>query len=285
MANKKTGRPGGSPGAKKPGGIGILILCLLLITAAVFGGFALANSIRGGNSSGSGNTGNSPANPGSTADNYANSGKTAKALLSTPIEVIYDVDFNTGRIEEILIGILKTASGRLDYIRIDAGVMYTMSSTLYSALTPENTTLPQTVTFSELYRYYGNNKAFEAGRRIISELLSISVDYYCALPDENFDRLFSVRQIDGETYVRTASDISHMKEDYGTGGSLKGFIEKVFDGAVTDLDIDQRLRYLETLDSLEDKDVSFTLAPVLEKNESRWLDTGATAGILYELLY
>ena len=87
-------------------------------------------------------------------------------LSKTPVEIIYDVNFETGRIEEMLVGILRTTEGKIDYLRIDTDVMYTMSASLYSSLTPDNTTLPQTVTFSELYRYYHNDKAFDAGRRM-----------------------------------------------------------------------------------------------------------------------
>ncbi len=267
---------------KKSKGFTFLILSLVLVTVAVFGGFALAKAIRSNPETGTGPKQQAPAD---NENRPSQGGSKAGVVLTNPIEVIYDVDFETGRIEQILISILNTYSSKLDFIRIDTNVMYTMSASLYSALTPENTTLPQTVTFSELYRYYGNDHAFDAGRRIIGELLSVNTDYYCALPERDFDRVFSIRSWDDETVIRFAADGSQVKEDYGTEGSVRGFIGDILENAVTNCSIESRNGYVELFDSLEDSDISFTDAPVYENNESCWLDTGAMAGILYEILY
>ena len=306
MAQRKESRNRkNTPNSKKNrqgrrNGLGILVLCLFLILAAVFGGYALANSIRNGgvnkgtdknenkgngvintndNTGGNGTTDND----GKTAD--SNTGTGTIVLSKTPVEVIYDVNFETGRIDEILIGIMRTTEGKIDYIRIDTDVVYTMSANLYSSLTPDNTTLPQTVTFSELYRYYHNNKAFDAGRRIISEMLSFSIYYYSAMPDYDFEKLFSTEKDDEGTDIDFAVSPARVKSDYGTEQSTKGFIEDILKNTLTNWSIDERLRYLDTLDDLEYEDVSFTDAPVYEMNESCRLDTDAAGRILYDILY
>ena len=180
---------------------------------------------------------------------------------------------------------MNTYNSRLDYIRIDTDVMYTMSSSLYSSLTPENTTLPQTVTFSQLYRYYENDHAYDAGRRMIGELLSMNIDYYCALPESDFERVFKIRQDENEAIVGFAADGEQVRNGYGTEGSTEGFIGRILENSVTNLSFSQRLGYLDIYDSLEAGDISFTNAPIRENNESCWLDTEAMAGMLYDLLY
>lgn len=292
-ARKNTAQKKNLDNAGKRSGIGMLVLCLILITAAVFGGYALANSIR----SGSFGTG-SGKNPGKSTDksNGPNSSGTpditndpdlsqTPVLLKTPAEVIYDFDPDTERIDAILIGILNTTENRLDYINIDTDVMYTMSAGLYSALTPDNTTLPQTVTFSELYRYYCNDKAFDAGRRMIGEMLNLSIPYYSAMPEYDFERLFLSDKYDGESEYSFAVNPAKAKSDYSTLGSVKGFVECIFENTVTNWGTEDRLRYLDTLDELENGDVTFTDAPVIEKNESCLLDTDAVGRILYDILY
>ncbi|MCR5324313.1 MAG: hypothetical protein K6E85_13730 [Lachnospiraceae bacterium] len=280
----------------KRGGIGILVICLILITAAVFGGYALANNIRNGskgtgnglgkntneNIDGSDKNGNGS---GLNGDKNGNAGRTTPVLSKTPVEVIFDVNFETGRIEEILIGILRTTEGKLDYLRIDTDVMYTMSTGLYTSLTPDNTTLPQMVTFSELYRYYHNDRAFEAGRSIISEMLNFNILYYSAMPDYDFEKLFYIKKYDEEIDMKFAVTSSEAKEDYETAGSVKGFVGKILKDTITNWSIEERLRYLDALDGLEPGNVTFTDAPVYEMNESCRLDADATGRILYDILY
>lgn len=289
---------------KKRSGVAVLILCLVLILAAVFGGFALAASIRNGgrdkgkdsktndinsgvsNGEGTGRSGTDQGGNGaSESSSNGQNGSGTMVLSKTPVEIIYDVNFETGRIEEMLVGILRSTEGKIDYLRIDTDVRYTMSASLYSSLTPDNTTLPQTVTFSELYRYYHNDKAFDAGRRIISEMLSFAIFYYSAVPDYDFEKLFSIRNYDEETDIDYAVRSSDVKSDHGTAGSTKGFIEEILGNTVTNWSIDDRLRYLEAFDELEYDNVTFTDAPIYEMNESCRLDTEAAGRILYDILY
>ena len=280
-----------------------LTLSMALILLAVFGGFTVANYIRTGewrfgvsgsdNRSGTdGKNGVNNAKDVSGLDETGNvsgangaTGDRTVVLSKTPVELIYDVNPETGRVEEMFVGVLRTEEGRLDFIRIDTDVVYTMSSELYSALTPDNTTLPQMITFSELYRYYHNDKAFEAGRRIVSELLGFNIYYYSVLPDYAFEKLFFVKTDDEETEAGFNISSYEAKNGFGTDNSAKGLIEDIFDGIVTNWSVSERLRYLATLDLMDPDKVTFTNAPVYEKNESTALDTDATGSILYNILY
>lgn len=305
---KKNGKgPDTGRKAAKNNGFLILIMCLMLVTLAVFGGYALARYIRSGGSGTkpqnetAGPTGGSGINDGrdgSGADNgdwlptdrvsgnNNTQGNNSTAVLAkNPSEIIFSVDPDTRKIREMLVGILRTGVAKLDYIRIDTGVSYTMSAGLYTGLTPDNTTLPQTVTFSELYKYYNNDKAFDAGRRIVSEMLSCDVIYYTAMTDADFKKIFNTDEYSGGTVTGFAMDLSSMKDGYGTDGSLKGFIAASFSSASTNWPADERLRYLDTWDLLDERDVKFTDAPVEEKNESKILDTDAVGRILYDILY
>ena len=105
------------------------------------------------------------------------------------------------------------------------------------------------------------------------------------MPDRDFEKLFSIVKNDEETDIDLAVRASDVKYDHGTAGSTKGFIEEILGDTVTNWSIDDRLRYLETLDELDYDSVTFTDAPIYEMNESCRLDTEAAGRILYDILY
>ena len=256
------------------------------------------NNGSGGNGGNNGSTGNNPDGYGTNTGNNGRADTTrdggyerpsgsdnTAVLTKTPTEIIFDVDPETRQIDQMLVVILRSGEGKLDIIRIDTDVSYTMSAGLYTALTPDNTVLPQTVTFSRLYKYYDNDKAFDAGRRIAAEMLSIDIIYYTAMKDDDFDRIFRITKYSDGTITNFSESLDTMKGEYGTGGSMKGFLEVHFSGAVTSWSTEQKLRYLDTWDLLDERDVTFIDAPVIERNESAALDTDAVGKILYDILY
>ena len=265
--------------------LGIILTVTLVLLAAAAGYIAargFKNKLSSPEGGGTDITGQNTDDP----ENGEKAPITSDVISMTPVDLVFELNSETGRIENILVEILRAREGRLDYIRIAPEVSYTMSSRLYGELTPDNTELPQTVTFSELYRYYQNNKAFDAGRRIISELINFNVLYYTSVTDVVLEEVLSIKDTpDGFKAGFVLGTEQARSADYGTEGSVKGLIEKTLDGAVTNWETSQRLRYLDVYDSLGEADVSFHDAPVIEKNESCELDTNGTGAILYGILY
>ena len=269
---------------KKKNGITPVLLTILLVAAAVVAGFYFTGKYREKNT-GCENGDTTEAIDGQGSGQQTGTGSLS-ALNMTPVNLLFVTNSETGRIEHIVIEILRCAQNKLDYVRIDPEVSYTMTGKLYSSLTHGNTELPQTVTFSELYRYYHSDKAFEAGRQIVSELVNFNIIYYTAVTDVAFEEFFAAG-IGGEPADMhfTVSEEDLKSAAYGTEGSVKGALEKALDGAITNWNIGDRLRYLEAYDTLSAADVTFTDAPVIEKNESSSLDTSGTGAILYRILY
>lgn len=208
------------------------------------------------------------------------------ALNMTPVDLVLVVNSETGRIEDIFIEILRAAEGRLDYIRLASEVSYTMSGSLYAELIVDNTELPQTVTLSEMYRYYHSDKAYEATRRVVSELVNFNILYYTAVDDIRFDEFFSVRDTESGMKAEFVHDRDEIiSAAYGTPGSVKGAMEAVLEGPVTNWSLSDRLRYLDVYDGLMGESVSFADAPVIRHNETCELDTAGTGAILYGILY
>lgn len=235
--------------------------------------------------SGQGDDGQNAGSPGSLS-----------TLNMTPVSIVFVTNSETGKIEHILIEILRCAANKLDYIRIDPEVSYTMSAKLYSSLTPDNTELPQTVTFSELYRYYHNDKAYEAGRQIVNEMINFNAPYYTAVTDVAFDEFIVIEKAkapDSEAGGEAEASAMHFalgeneikSASFGSEGSVKGALEKILDKAVTNWSIGDRLRYLDVYDALTEENVAYTDAPVKVKNESTALDSPGLGAILFKILY
>lgn len=227
--------------------------------------------------------GEKTADSGSQTGNYNESHQSV--LNMTPVNLVMAVNSETGRIETILIEILRAADMKLDYIRLASEISYTMSSSLYAELIVDNTELPQTVTLSEMYRYYHNDKAYDAARRVVSELLNFNILYCTAVSDDDFGEFLSVRDTSAGMQAGYALTGSEAKAFYGTPGSVKGAMQAALDGAVTNWSLADRLRYLDVYDGLDGESVTFTDAPIIELNETCELDTAGTGAILYGILY
>lgn len=263
----------------------LIILCIVLVGAAVFGGYKAAVFFSGRSSAGdtsgadsktdvSGNTGAAASSQGSLA-----------ALNKTPVSVVYVVDSETAQIDNVFIEVLRCNDNKLDFIRLDPKISYTMSAQLYSELCVDNTELPQTVTLSELYRYYKNDKAYEAGRRIIGEMINFNAPYYTAIEDIDFEKYIRITDTDdgicGEFVLKREEALA----GFGTDGSVKGVIEEGLKNAVTNNPVGERLRYLDIYEQIDSSNTTFTDAPLIEKNETVTLSTSGIGAILYGILY
>ena len=176
-------------------------------------------------------------------------------LKSEPVTLIYVADYETGKIVDITIVFFNTVKQRMFVMNMDPDISYTMTGQLYRSLANENVLLPQTVKVRELYGYYGNDAAFPAGKKIISELLGKEIDYYIAYSTENV--ISSLKS--GAWTVKSA------KEMYEPG-------EDIF----TDMREIEAKSYSEMLEMLSDGDISEAEAPVIKRNENSFLDVVST---------
>ena len=190
-----------------------------------------------------------------------NGEKTAEKLR--PVSLIYSVNYENGKIEKIAVEIFDTVSMKASFVYFDPEITYTMTGTLYRSLANGNVLVPQTVTLSELYSYYGNASSFEAGRKIMSELLGLEIDHYSAFSKENIPEDFLVERV--------------------TALGLKELFEKK-EGKETDLTHEQEASYRELVSYMSDEDVKVSEAPVIKRNESCFADVTGLWEILRDLV-
>lgn len=177
-----------------------------------------------------------------------------------PLTLIYIMDYETGKVEQLSVMVFDTVDMTASFIYFDPEISYTMTGTLYRSLANGNVLVPQTVRMSGLYGYYGNLAAFEAGRKIMSELMGMEVDYYISLSKE--DAHYSI--MEGKADIKDLEalfDTDETETDIGQGEeeAFKSFIP-----------------YIEEVKAYE--------APVIKRNESSFADVVGLWGILGEII-
>ncbi len=180
-----------------------------------------------------------------------------------PMNLLYSVNYETGKIEKLAVQIFDTVSMKVSFVYFDPEITYTMTGTLYRSLANGNVLVPQTVRLSELYSYYGNASAFDAGRKIISELLGVEVDYYSAFSKEDISEDFQVERV--------------------TALGCKELLQKK-DGKETNLTHAKEDSFVGLTSYINDGDVKTYEAPVIKRNESCFTDITGVWEILREII-
>ncbi|MCQ2496650.1 MAG: hypothetical protein MJ131_08685 [Lachnospiraceae bacterium] len=222
-------------------------------------------------------------------DTASDTGSSYPKKLSL-LNLVFATNPGTGKIEHIILEGLDCVQPLLSFIYIDPDISYTMSSGLFRKLANKNALLPQTVTFSELYRYYENDKAYEAGQSILGEMLGLEIDYYTALTLADFMSVFRIEATntdDGKKTNRAVLNITRKQafESSKNADSSADYMNTKLKNALSSWTYEQRTAYIPLLDSLEASQLQYLSAPVKRNNESTELDCSAVAAMIYKSLY
>ncbi|MBR4343980.1 MAG: hypothetical protein IKP88_15000 [Lachnospiraceae bacterium] len=180
---------------------------------------------------------------------------------SRPLSIIYVTDFETGKIEKIALEIFDTINMSAEYIFFDTDISYTMTASLYRSLANGNVLLPQTIRLKELYGYYGADAAFDAGRRIVSELIGREVDHYISLSKEDVPEDFMMERV----------TVLGMIELHSAGETR-----------LTDISEEEEAMLRDYGEKFRESDIKSGQAPVIRRNESCFIDVAGLWEILQE---
>ena len=235
-----------------------ILLCVLAAVGGYKGSRALADSItvqaeQNAEKAGLFRIPETKSNPEQNNKNQTGSG------ILRPYSLIYIVDYEIGKVEGLILEQLDTIGMSARFLYLDTDILYTMTPELYKRLVTGNVLLPQTVTFKELYSYYGNETVFDAGKKIVGELLGVEIDHYIVCSSEKVSREFKIERI--------------------TSLGLKELYEES-EQEITDISEEDRKAYLELCEYITDKDIYIYDAPVLRRNESCFADVNAILEIL-----
>ncbi len=248
----------------------VVTLCTLLVLAAVIAGFLYAGDIIG------------------SSENSGKSGKDlqketlAPELSVTDSEIIYGIDREENRIDTIVVCRLDSGKGELCLDLVEPEMSYLMSATLYNELSVLNIRIPQAGRFGGLLGYCSGSGAYDAGRKIASEVLAVDVKHYSCFDNEVLEKYIDVSGKEGERVLSLRVLPSQAGSgQFGTPGTMMGFVKEFFGEAFeSDRGVDDRLAYLEAFDALGDEDVKTDTVPVIIHNEYLEPDASGWSRIL-----
>jgi len=150
---------------------------------------------------------------------------------------------------------------RLTVIPLDSRL--TLSVDLYKKALKENVSAPQLTTVGEFYKYFEEKTAVDMTTAAISEIITISPDYYLLMPEEVFYGMFKQKP---ESY----SYSYFLKEDLeGTilkGGGMQRYMTSILEKCSGSLKVKDYLYYLESFENLTNLDISCRLIPGEQHN-------------------
>lgn len=158
--------------------------------------------------------------------------------------IIYSYDPATKIIDAIVIEILNTESGNLDFVTIPAESQITVSNEIYKRMCAAGADAPQIITLSLLNDYFGDDTAYEYGILLLEDYMGIDIGYYTSMENSVFNSMFTQSE---ETGCFRPSDqlVTEVQSAVQSDG-LESFIKTKYASLTSNLKVKNKLKYIET---------------------------------------
>ena len=158
--------------------------------------------------------------------------------------IIYSVNSETSEVEGMIIEVLNTTTGNLDFITIPANTQFTIGSEVYKRMCAAGADVPQIMRMSLLNSYFSDNTAYEYGILMLEDYLGIDIGYYTAVESSVFQGWFNK---DADTGLYTPSDsLISEAQQYVSNNDMTGFIKLKYESLVSNLKVKSKLKYADT---------------------------------------
>lgn len=123
--------------------------------------------------------------------------------------LIYAVG-DDNKLKAVVLEIFNTNTDNMDYITIPLKTQFTLSNELYQKICASGCDIPQIMKLSHLIKYFSDKSMYEYGVILIEDLLDVDIDYYTAMPVEEFKSMFK----QGDAPIAYANDGTEMQSYY-----------------------------------------------------------------------
>ncbi len=183
--------------------------------------------------------------------------------------IIYSVESGTDKIRAIVIEILNTQTGNLDYLTIPVESEITISNEIYQRMCAAGADAPQIVRLEKLNDYFEDDRAYEYGILLLEDALGIDIGYYTMMECSVFDSAFIMSEALG-CYQLTDTIITEAS-GYSQNNSLDSMIKSWYDRFDSNLKIKTKLKYTETYMAVNPEFIYYNVVP------------GESVGNVYEI--
>jgi len=142
-------------------------------------------------------------------------------VTEVPKNLIYAVGEDK-ELKAVVLEIFNTKTNNMDYITIPLKSQFTLSNELYQKLCASGCDVPQIMKLSRMDDYFSDETMYEYGIIMIEDLLDVDINYYTAVPADEFKKMFKQR----DAVVAYADDGTQM-QSYYEWHLKKSYIKKI----------------------------------------------------------
>lgn len=173
--------------------------------------------------------------------------------------VIFSVDSESGKIKSVVIEILNTLTGNLDYITVPDSYQMVINQEMYQRLYAAGVDVPQVMKLGQLNKYFKDNTAYEYGILLMEGSLGIDIGYYTAMSVEEFDRIFVMDEETG--YYKLADSLLSEVSSFSDADGMEEFIKDRYDNYTSNLKVKTKLKYAECYANIKPELVYYHIIP------------------------
>jgi hypothetical protein len=206
--------------------------------------------------------------------------------------LIFSYDEKTNEINKLVLEIFHCKNKKLTYITIPLRTQLTMSDSLYRKLILIHAEIPQMMKLSSISKYFDEETIFPYSVLMIEDLLDIDISYYTALPKSTYDTIFTEKKAPQKDKENDASiPVESFTDEYiefiktlDTEDKISDYIEEIYPTVQSNLDLSQKMNYLESYHKTPISSISFELIKGNDRNSAYEIDSDLAARQLGGLL-
>jgi len=173
--------------------------------------------------------------------------------------LIYSVNTEDSTVEAMVIEILNTLTGNLDYITIPIEYQITIDNEMYQRLYSAGVDVPQVMKMSQLNKFFEDETSYEYGIILLEKALGIEIGYYTAIPSDEFDEIFEKEQAKG--LFRLKDTIISEASSLADADAMEAFITKKCENYTTNIKIKSKIKYAESYKNVQAEYIYYYVVP------------------------
>ncbi len=218
-------------------------------------------------------------------------------LEDSTTNLIFCYNEEAGKITRTILEILNSQKEQITYITIPMSTEIKLSDTLYRKMTLANPDMPQFLQLTAISSYFNMDSVFEHGTVIIGELLGLKINYYTAIPQEEYEKMFyskdqiKIKNMEQSEYVDQQQKIENFTATYikelkkmKTEDDIRIYLEEIYPSLTSNLSLSDKLKYIESYKRITTKNITFELISGENTNQSFKLDYSAMKARMDELI-
>ena len=173
--------------------------------------------------------------------------------------IIYSVNSADSKIEAVVVEVLNTLTGNLDYLTIPAEYQITVDNEMYQRLYAAGVDVPQIMKLAQLNKFFKDDTSYEYGIILLEKALGLDIGYYTAMPSDKFNEIFVMDETAG--YYRLTDAVTAEASALADTEAMQTFIKEKCETYTTNIKIKSKLKYAENYKNVAAEYIYYYVVP------------------------